>query len=155
MARTEPEMGNNDPPSRPMPTEGCSIGPRVAAGEPRARNPRDMDTRSAADGDGISSAVRIRGSVLELAGKVKGRPVKVLIDSGATGNFISDHIVTALDLAVMPEAQHEELTLADGSVVKAAGFVQFWLRCGEYNGRITARVFLIYARRSFWEPHGW
>ena len=138
VTRTEPEMGSNDPPSRPVSAAGCSTGPKVAAGEPRARNPRDLYTRSAADGDGISSAVRIWGSVLELAGKVKGRPVKVLIDSGATGNFISDHIVTALDLQVVPEAQHEELTLADGSVVKAAGFVQFWLRCGEYNGRIIA-----------------
>ena len=37
----------------------------------------------------------------ELVGKVKGRPVKVLVDLGATGNFIADHIVTVLDLKVV------------------------------------------------------
>ena len=58
---------------------------------------------------------------------MKGRPIKVLIDSGATGNFISDYIVTTLNLEVVPEAHFDELTLLDGLVVKAAGYVQFWL----------------------------
>ena len=60
--------------------------------------------RSVVDHEGISSAVRIRGSVLELSGWVKERPIRVLIDSGATGNFISDELVTALRLRAMPEA---------------------------------------------------
>ena len=112
--------------------------PGVAAVEPLSKNP---DGRGSATGQGISSAVRIRGSVLEVAGRVKRRPIKVLIDSGATGNFISDQVVTALRLKVKPEGQFEELTLADGSVVKAAGYVQFKLDCGDYRGDITARVF--------------
>ena len=43
-----------------------------------------------ADHWGISSAVRLRGPVLELAGRVKRKPVKVLLDSGSTGNFMSE-----------------------------------------------------------------
>ena len=38
---------------------------------------------------GISSAVHIHGQALELAGVVRKRPVKVLIDSGSSGNYIS------------------------------------------------------------------
>ena len=39
---------------------------------------------------GISLAVQLCGPVLELAGRVKRRPIKVLLDSGSTGNFISE-----------------------------------------------------------------
>ena len=60
------------------------------------------DARSATGPEGISSAVRIRGSVLELAGWIKGHPVKVLIDSGATGNFISDNTVAELEMRTVP-----------------------------------------------------
>ena len=112
--------------------------PGVPAGEPLSESPRESGP---APDQGISSAVRIQGSVLELAGRVKRRPIKVLIDSGATGNFVSDQVVTALRLKVRPESQFEELTLADGSMVKATGYVQFQLDCGDYRGQITARVF--------------
>ena len=78
---------------------------------------------------------------MELAGKVHNHPVKVLLDSGATGNFISDNVVNSLQLQIVPEAQNEELTLADGSVVKADGYVQFKLCCRDYSGEIIARVF--------------
>ena len=44
-------------------------------------------------------------------------------------------------LRVVPDAQYEELTMADGSKVKVVGRVQFWLRCGNYKGKIIARVF--------------
>ena len=65
----------------------------------------------------------------------------MLIDSGATGNFISDELVIALRLWAMPKAHYEELTLADGSIVKAVWNSQFKLRCGNYRRDITARVF--------------
>ena len=41
---------------------------------------------------------------MELAGRVKGLPIKVLIDLGATNTFISDPTVTALELEVVPKA---------------------------------------------------
>ena len=74
----------------------------VATGEVPITNP--LSEWSAAGHEGISSAVRIKGLVLELARKVHNHPVKVLIDSGATGNFISDNVVNSLQLKVVPEA---------------------------------------------------
>ena len=54
---------------------------------------------------------------------MEGRIVKVLIESGVANNFISDQIVTALNLQIVPKAQFDELTLLDGSMVKAVGYV--------------------------------
>ena len=65
----------------------------------------------------------------------------MLLDSGATGNFVSDAIVTTLGLPVREEEDFYELTLADGTVVPTAGYVQFMMNCGDYKGRIMARVF--------------
>ena len=63
--------------------------------------------------------------MLELASKIKGIPVRVLLDSGATGNFISDNVVTELGLSIDHEEAGEQLTLADGSQVQASGHVTF------------------------------
>ena len=41
------------------------------------------------DGGGISSVGRIRGTVIVLAGRVRGRRIHVLIDSGSTGNYLN------------------------------------------------------------------
>ena len=75
-----------------------------------------------------------------MSGQVKKQPIKVLIDSGATGNFIIDDLVTR-NLPVELETQHQDLKLADGSTVQAIGRVQFKLQCGDYKARITTRVF--------------
>ena len=69
------------------------------------------------------SAVRLRGCILELSSTVQKRLVKMLIDSGATGNFISDAMVTALKLQVQEEEDAHEVTLADGTDVLTAGYV--------------------------------
>ena len=53
---------------------------------------------------GISSPVRIRGSVIELSGQVKNKAIKVLIDSGATSNFITEGLTTTWNLPVEQEA---------------------------------------------------
>ena len=73
--RTEWAMGN-DPPSRTAIASSSNAGPGVVAGEQSTRNP--PGGRSATDYEGISSAVRIRGSVLELTGRVQKRPIRVL-----------------------------------------------------------------------------
>ena len=65
----------------------------------------------------------------------------MLIDSGATGNFISDRVMATLELQVEPEEEAEELSLADGSMVKASGYVQFRLQCGKFKQDVRARVF--------------
>ena len=63
------------------------------------------------------------------------------MDSGSTGNYISDRCLAALNVPVVPEEEHENLTLADGSVVQAQGYAQFMLRCGDFKCPIIARVF--------------
>ena len=113
MARVEPE-GGNGPPPRSLTGLSTSTGSGVAAGEPQVASP--SGARPATD-QGISFAVRIRGSIIELSGQVKKQPIKVLIDSGATGNFITDDLVAAWNLPVELETQHQDLKLADGSTV--------------------------------------
>ena len=67
--------------------------------------------------------------------------MKVLLDSGATGNFISDAMATALKLKITSDVDFQDLTLADGSKVWTTGYVQFTLSCAGYKGKIIARVF--------------
>ena len=64
MARVEPEVGNG-PPSLPLTSPSTSTGSGVVAREPQVASP--SDTRPTTD-QGISFAVRIRGSVIELSG---------------------------------------------------------------------------------------
>jgi len=104
-------------------------------------SPGESPMRQAAVETDISSAVRIHGNVMELAGRVRGFSTRVLLDSGSTGNFISTHFVTAVGLQVQPDPEWEEVTLADGSKLRTEGRVQFQLRCGGYKGKILARVF--------------
>ena len=60
---------------------------------------------------------------MELFSTVKKRPVKMLIVSGATGNFISDAMVIAFNLQVQSNEDDRELTLADETVVQTVGYV--------------------------------
>ena len=106
-------------PSRSLVVQSGSTGPGVAAGESHSESPRQGGP---VDED-IVSTVRIQGRVLELTSTVQKRPVKMLLDSGATGNFISNAMVTALGLQVQEGDDFHELTLADGTVVPTAGYV--------------------------------
>ena len=63
------------------------------------------------------------------------------MDSGSTGNYISDRCLAALNILVVPEDEHENLTLPNESVVQAQGYAQFVLRCGDFKCPIIARVF--------------
>ena len=76
---------------------------------------------------GVSSAVRIHGHVLELAGRVQNYPTRVLLDSGSTDNFISTQLVVAVGLKVQSDLEWQEITLVDGSKLKTEGRVQFTL----------------------------
>ena len=79
--------------------------------------------------------------MIELSSSVKKRPVKMLLESGTTGNFILDAMATALKLQVQDDEDFHELTLANGTVMPIAGYVQFIMNCGDYKGKIVARVF--------------
>ena len=89
----------------------------------------------------VSSTERIPSQTIELSGMIHRRPIRVLLDSGSTGNYISDHVAHSFNLIVQSEEGTEQLTLADGSKVQAQGYVSFRLRCGQYNSEVIARVF--------------
>ena len=73
--------------------------------------------------------------------KIKRRPLKVLIDSRSTGNFISDQVVASLHLKVVEDGIRQKFILPDKSIIWAGGWVDFLLTCVEYVRRISARVF--------------
>ena len=63
--------------------------------------------------------------MVEVAARIRGRNVKALIDCGSTGNHISDSLVPALGMEVIPEKDFELLEMANKTTVKAQGFVSF------------------------------
>ena len=68
---------------------------------------------------GISSAVGFPVPLVEVAARIRGRNVKALIDCGSTGNYISDSLVPALGMEVIPEEDFELLEMANKTTVKA------------------------------------
>ena len=88
-----------------------------------------------------SSGKTPRRGTLELATRIGQRTLRVLVDSGSTGNYIDARECTARRIKIEAEDQSEELKMADGIVVKIEGRVQFVLKCGGYRGQIFARVF--------------
>ena len=90
---------------------------------------------------GISSAVGFPAPLVEVAARIRGRNVKALIDCGSTGNYISDSLVPALGMEVIPEEDFELLEMANKTTVKAQGYVSFRLDSGEFSCRVIARVF--------------
>ena len=111
------------------------IGP---AGEPLEMSPSKRPTKL--QRAGISSVVRLWGAVVELRARIRGGQLHSLVDSGSTGNYISDQCLATLNVPVVPEDEHENLMLADGSVVQAQGYAQFMLRCGDFKCPIIASV---------------
>ena len=65
----------------------------------------------------------------------------MLLDPGATSNFVSDTMVTALGLPVREEEDFYELILANETIVTTARYVQFMMNCGDYKGKIMAKIF--------------
>ena len=65
-----------------------------------------------------------------MAGRVQGPKIRVLVDSGSTGNYIRAQCQTGLELEVQQDADFERLPLADGSEVHAQGNVRFVLIVG-------------------------
>ena len=63
--------------------------------------------------------------MVEVAARIRGRNVKALIDCGSTGNYISDSLVPALGMEVIPEEHFEPLEMADKITVKAQGYGSF------------------------------
>ena len=66
---------------------------------------------------------------------------RVLVDSRSTGNYIDSRECIARRIKIEAEDQSEEIKMADGTVVKTEGRVQFVLKCGGYRRQISTRVF--------------
>ena len=89
----------------------------------------------------MDSSSKTPRRTLELAGRIEKRPVRMLIDSGATGNYVSAQKSTARKIKIEKEKNGKELTMADGSKVKTLGRMRLNVRCGGYYGILEARVF--------------
>ena len=63
-------------------------------------------------------------SLLKLEGSIEGKSAIVLIDSGATGEFISSSFVTEHNIKSSPLPQQDFVTLANGSRQEAASIVK-------------------------------
>ena len=76
-----------------------------------------------------SSSKTLRRS-LELAGRIGKRPVRMLIDWGTTGNYVSAQECAVRKIKIEKEKKGKELTMADGSKVKdtwsSAAECQMW-----------------------------
>ena len=73
---------------------------------------------------GVDSSSRTpKRRTLELAARIGRRPIRVLVDSGSTGNYIDARECTARRIKIEAEDQSEELKMADGTVVKTEGRV--------------------------------
>ena len=68
--------------------------------------------------------------MIALFNSMKKRPVKVLLDLGTTGNFISDAMATVLKMQFHKEEDFHESTPTDKIVVLTIGYVQFVANCG-------------------------
>ena len=66
----------------------------------------------------------------------------VLVDSGSIGYYIDARGWAAWRIKSEVEDQ-AELKMADGTMVKTEGRVQFMLKCGGYRGQILSGYFPI------------
>ena len=73
----------------------------------------------------VSSTKRIHLQTIELLGMIHRRPIKILLDIGSTGNYISKKIAQSFNFIIQAEEQSEQLTLADGCKVQSHGYVSF------------------------------
>ena len=89
----------------------------------------------------MDSSSKTPRRTLELAGQIGKRPVCMLIDLGATGNYVSAQECTARKIKIEKEKNGKEPTMADGSKVGTIGRVRLNVRCGGYHGIVEARVF--------------
>ena len=71
---------------------------------------------------GVDSSSRApKRRTLELAARIGHQPMRVLVDSGSTGNYIDARECTTQRMKIEAKDQAEELRMADGIVVKIEG----------------------------------
>ncbi|KAF7834643.1 putative LRR receptor-like serine/threonine-protein kinase [Senna tora] len=89
----------------------------------------------------VNSAVGItRGRTMKLVGKIRGNEIIIMIDSGATHNFISTELVKKLGLEV-EKTRACRVTLGDGYSLQQEDY-NFGIKCG--GGPITSSKGITY-----------
>ena len=91
----------------------------------------------------MDSSSKTPRRTLELAGRIGKRPIRMLIDLGAIGNYVSAQECAARKLKIEKEKNGKELTMVDVSKVKTIGRVWLNVQCGGYH-----------IGRCPWECHG-
>eukprot|EP00884_Botryococcus_braunii_P008953 jgi/Botrbrau1/18059/Bobra.0062s0045.1 len=91
-----------------------------------------LNTSHVVDGLDLSS------TWIEFEGILAGRPVRILLDSGASANFVDEQLVQELSLPTMPLSSHVTIRVADGrtsvlgsnvSMDLTVGFLDFGVTC--------------------------
>ena len=77
---------------------------------------------------------------ITLSGKIDRKDVRVMIDSGASGNFIARHLVQAYRLHAAKASKGLTVTLADGNVRPCDSSVTVTLRMSKYQEQLVLRV---------------
>ena len=77
----------------------------------------------------MGSSSKTPRRTLELAGRIGKRPVRMLIDLGETGNYVSAQECKVRKIKIEKEKNGKELMMADGSKVKTLGRVWLNVRC--------------------------
>ena len=80
---------------------------------------------------------------LELVVRIGRRPLRALVDSGSTSNYIDSRECAARGIKIEAEDKSEELKMANGTVVMTKRRVQFALKCGGTKGKYPPRFFPI------------
>ena len=79
-------------------------------------------------------------STFKLPAKIAGSPGRVLLDSGATSNFVGANFTSRRGVTVRPLLKQTDVDVADGSSVRAVGTCTFKVQIQDYTGDITAIV---------------
>ena len=74
--------------------------------------------------------------VLTVKAGIHQASVVMLIDTGASANFMSSKLAAALDLPVMPDTQGLKVTLADGKTASITGTVVTPVCIGRYRAKV-------------------
>lgn len=70
----------------------------------------------------LESLRQIGSKLLYINVRIDGRPVRALIDSGASGNFISKNVVERANIMVSPKISPQDVILADGRKHRCQSF---------------------------------
>ena len=89
----------------------------------------------------ISSPGPAVGRALEMRGVINGQPARILLDCGATNDFMSEAFARQHGMQVQGKPSSHEVALADGSVQPSGRYVEARIRMKAY--RCKRRLLLL------------